>query len=112
MIALCRKPVSADLEDEVEDDYENQVINNSGNTEDECCETVGQCTGNTDATTDVACTAPKTAIADAGAGTTEDECCETPATSPQPAADASGSPRTVGGVAVLVAVVGAVTLIE
>lgn len=33
MIALCRKPVSADLEDEVEDDYENQVINNSGNIE-------------------------------------------------------------------------------
>lgn len=71
---------------------------------------VGQCTGNADATTDVACTAPKTAIANAGAGTTEDDCCETPAASPQPT-DASGSPRTPGGAAVLAAAVGAMTLI-
>jgi hypothetical protein len=82
----------------------------AGTTEDDCCETVGQCTGNTDATTDVACTAPKTAIAGAGAGTTEDDCCETPETSPPPAADGSGSSRTVSGVTVLVAVVGAATL--
>ena len=82
----------------------------AGTTEDDCCETVGQCIGNTDATTDVACTAPKTAIANAGAGTTEDDCCETPAASPQPT-DASGSPRTPGGAAVLAAAVGAMTLI-
>ena len=81
----------------------------AGTTEDDCCETVGQCIGNTDATTDVACTAPKTAIANAGAGTTEDDCCETPAAAPPPA-DASGSPRTPGGAAVLAAAVGAMTL--
>lgn len=53
--------------------------------------TSGQCTGNTDATTDVTCTTPATAIANAGAGTTEEECCDTPPPPPPPPPNDSAS---------------------